>query len=325
MYTYNDHGFDSKVNDFGDDYHKPDIEASITDSESLRRVKSLKRRYRDFGEYCDAVIVFEDYMEELVYRYGGKKRFKNLMLMGMVKEYIPVVPQLKKTKFNKRYIDGGASREFVDHELARNMSSPIADEDVKIVDVVVGTKNHKNKAKLFEDKITFGGGIKEKLSADIETIEKYYRQKTSHPTRLSKKAMKRRLKQQKAFDDDYITLDERFKEYYRKVDNEEYDDYDPKAIIYYKGSAISASEAEELEVYDFLRGLGFNMGKKALGKKSRKIIRRNERKEKKAKKKNKKEVKLRKKYMSQFGNGEYKTFEDFERAATDFVYKKNKK
>ena len=325
MYVYKDHGYDSQVHDYGDDYHRPDTEASITDSESLRRIKSLKRRYREFGEYCDAVIIFEDYMNELIDRYGGKKRFRNMLLMGLVKEYVPVIPQLKKTKFNKRYIEGGASREYVDHGLIRDMvlETDLTNDDIP--EVEVGTKIHKNKGKLFEDKFTFGGGIKEKLSADIETIEMYYKQKTNHPTRLSKKAMKRRIKQQKAFDDAYVSLEKRFKEYYRKKDDEIYDDYDPKQIIYYKGSAISASEAEELEVYDVLRGLGFNMGKKSLGKKSRKIIRKNERKEKKANKKNKKEVKLRKKYMAQFGDGNYSTFEDFERAATDFVYRKNKR
>lgn len=323
MYVYEDHGFDSKVNDFGDEYHKPDVEASITDSESLRRVKSLKRRYRDFGEYCDAVMIFEDYMDELVDKYGGKKRFRNLLLMGIVKEYIPVIPQLKKTKFNKRYIEGKANREFVDHDLVRKTVGELP-EDQEIKEVVVGTKSHKNKGKLFEDKVVFGG-VKEKLSADIETIERYYRHKTNHPTRLSKKAMKRRIKQQKIFDSNYIPLDERFKEYYRKMDKGIYDDYDPKAIIYYKGSAISTNEAEELEVFDFLKGLGFNMGKEALGKKSRKIVKRNEKKTKKANKKNKKEVKLRKKYMEQFGDGNYETFSDFERAATNFVYDKNKK
>jgi hypothetical protein len=324
MYVYEDHGFDSKVNDFNDDYHKPELEISVTDSDTLKKVKSLKRRYRDFGEYCDAIIIFEDYMDDLIDAYGGKKRFKNMMLMGMVKEYIPVVPELKKTKFNKRYIDGKVSREFVDYDLLRNSVVEIP-EDAPLPEVVVGVKVHKNKGKLFEDKVTFGGGIKEKLSADIDTIEQYYKHKVAHPTRLSKKAQKRRIKQQKLFDTDYVCLDERIKEYYYKKDAGIYDDYDPKAIMYYKGSGIAVAEAEELEVYEFLKGLGFNMGKKSLGKKSRKIVRRNERKDKKARKKNKKEVKLRKKYMAQFGNGEYQTFGDFEKAATDFVYNKNKK
>ena len=205
-----------------------------------------------------------------------------------------------------------------------SMADTLDTSKIKVPDVEVGVKIHKNKSKMFEGRTVFGGGMKEKLAADIDTIEKFYKHKTKHPTRLSKKAMKRRVKQQKILDADYISLDDRIKEYYRKKDSCVYDDYDPSEIIYYKGSGLAKSEAEELEVYDFLRGLGFAMGKKSLSKKSRKVVRRNEKKNKKGSKRNKKEVKLREKYMSQFGNGQYQTFEDFEKAATDFVYRKNK-
>jgi hypothetical protein len=106
-YEYSDPGLSSRVNDFGDEYHLPDDDEANQEKSILKDVKRLKRRYRNFGEYCEAMRLYQNYCNDLIDKYGGKKRFRFALAIGMVKEYIPFKPEIRNDKRNKPYIKGG--------------------------------------------------------------------------------------------------------------------------------------------------------------------------------------------------------------------------
>ena len=315
--VYSNPEFNSQVNDFGDEYHQPDPVIDIEDKEMLEQIKSLKRRYRDFGEYCDAMDLFDAYIRQIVDRYGGKKQFRLFNQLGMVKEYIPFVPTLRRTKTNKLYIDKGLPRVQTDRLDTSHIELPSIDETE---DVDVSFKLKDQKDKIFDSKVK--DSTRNKVAQDIEQIERFYKGKVKHPTRLSKKVQKERILRQKFLKDDYVPVSKLEEEYYHRKDLGQYEIIDPDALVYYKGVTIGKLEAEELETRDILNELGFNLGINALGKKSRKVVKKAKKKSKKEKKKKKKEVKMSKKYMESFSKGNVQTFDEYERAMLNLVYDK---
>lgn len=84
--------------DFDDDYHQEtDDELKI-----IQKARNLKSQYYDVNLYNEAKDVYDEYMEMLYEKYGGKKIFKRQKKAGCVSEFIPIKPMLKRTtKINK--------------------------------------------------------------------------------------------------------------------------------------------------------------------------------------------------------------------------------
>ena len=313
-FVYKNEDYLSEVNDFGDEYHQPDEEKIvINDDDLFAAVKGLKRRYRDIDEYFDAMNVFNTYIDNLVEIYGGKKRFKLAIQLGLVKEYIPVVPVLRKTKANKPYIEKNLPRVDKERFDTSIYESPKVDPK-RVVKITFGLKDRKSKV--------FSGFTsdlnREQIVQNIETIEKWYQNKTKHPTKLSKKAQKRRIMRSRFLKEDYVPFEQRLDEYWEKVDMGP-STADKDTIINYKGVCLNEVEAEEIEARDALRAIGLKIGVKMLSKKSRKIVKKSKEKKKKESKKKKNNSKLKRKYLDSFGVGEHETFSDFERSVQSFV------
>ena len=113
-YVYSNPEYVSKVNDFGDDYHKPESEYDAYDKEVLRKLRSMKRTYRDPNEFCEIKTLYIQYTKDLIAKYGGKKRFKKLYALGFIKDYIPFCPVLRRIKKNKYFYKDGEKMKFVD-------------------------------------------------------------------------------------------------------------------------------------------------------------------------------------------------------------------
>ena len=316
--VYSNPEFNSQVNDFEDEYHLPDPEVKVVDNEMLSKLKSLKHRYRDFGEYCDAMDLFDSYIRQLVNKYGGKKRFRILYQLGLISEYIPVIPTLRRTKINKLYIEKGLPRVQTDTFDTSYIEVPSI-EDVEEPDVEFSLKD-KDEDKIFDKSIK--SVSRDAVARDIDMIEKFYKSKVKHPTRLSKKAHKERILKHRFLVEDYVPIKNLEEEYYRRKDLEEFEVVDPEDVVYYKGVTIGKLEAEELEARDILNSIGFKLGINALGKKSRKVIKKAKKKNKKEKKKKKKEAKMSKKYLDSFGNGSVQTFDEYQNAMLNLVYDK---
>ena len=143
---------------------------------------------------------------------------------------------------------------------------------------------------------------RESVAMGIDAIQEFYRKRSGNPVRLSKKALKRRIRKRQFLKNDYVPIEQREKDYYRKVDAREWADecYDPNEVVDYKGTFVKVDEAEELEVRTLLKQAGFKMGLGKLSKKARKVVTRSEKKRKKEKKKEKKKGALSQKYLKQF-------------------------
>lgn len=319
-FVYTNKDWESEVNDFGDDYHKPPIEdQSMLDRDLVSRVKGLKRRYRDFGEYSHAMELLEKYMSVLVEAYGGKKKYKFMKDLGLVKEYIPILPTLRKIKRNIPFIKGKIK--WVPDETVNDSDygSPSA-KDINIDDIEVNFKKAA-KGKMFKD--MFKRDLnRERIAADLQQIEEYYSKKEKKPTKLSKKVYKRRVKRLKKLSNfEHPPVKQRLKDY--EIIKFMGDDYvkDPNAVVNYKGVTLNVQEVDEIETRDILRKAGFRIGLEALGKKSRKVIIRSKKAKRKAKKKKKKAVKLNKRYLEQFGSGGYDAFGEFDHTIKTLVGK----
>lgn len=313
-HTYTNPEYYSKVNDFGDEYH---TEETDDRDELLMEVRKLKRKYRDFGEWCDAMSIYTEYCERLLEKYGGKKRFRALYQIGLVKEYVPFCPELRKIRKNRKYIKEGMPR-----EAATTMNfhcNPDPFPIPKDVEVQFSFKVPKGQRVELNNIHEFN--MTAKISNELSLIDEFYRG-TAKPMRMSKKQQRKRIlhKMYKEDPDMDRSFTKRYKEYQEKKMLEEYvEDEEPaNTVHYYKGISLTREQEEEIEVIDYLDSIGVQVNERHMSKSSRKIIRKrdfNTTKKKKKKGKHKK----RPSYMKKFASGEYKTFADFEKEMTELT------
>lgn len=318
MFEYSNKDYYSKVNDFGDDYHKPEEELSDDiDRELLIKVRSLKRKYRDFEEFYEAKEIYNHYADLLIEKYGGKKRFKFLYQIGMVKEYIPFCPELRNIKKNTRYIKDGLPLIY-EGEAICGPKVITEEEWEKLYDVPVAFKMGKSKfsMKMRDDK-RLASNIEESIADDLNLISSYYGGRIKDPTALSHKQRRRRIMEERYRNSEYIPFKKRYKEYQMKKWRYEYDDekIDPDAYVFYKDVSLSVAEAQECELYDWLEERGVKVKKRQLSKAARKVVRKTSTlklgKGKKKKKKKKGKDIMRTKFMDRFKDRGYSTFSDF--------------
>lgn len=105
--------FEPRVNDFGDSYHRPDEELY---SDINTAIRNIRRKYRHYNDYVIAMRTIEDYLEQLIDKYGGRKNFKIALDLGNVSEYIPPIPKFRNTANNRMQSDCGTVLSEVDGE-----------------------------------------------------------------------------------------------------------------------------------------------------------------------------------------------------------------
>ena len=315
MYEYTNKKYESLVNDFDDDYHKEEMSTASISRSVVGKLKNLKKLYRDFGEYCDAMTLINDYLDTLIDIYGGKRRLKLLIQLGLVKHYLPPIPVLKKTKKNRRYIVGKESRMFNDtYDATANIERIKPTIPVHKLDIDFGVSKKPDK---YLHRALNQIDNPKYIAAELDVINQFYseKQKAGKLGKFNKKRHKKMVKKLKkktrSRHTGYVTIDDRIKKYYKYKDYGI--DYDMgNEFVSYKGTAYRISEAEEIEVSETLRSLGINLGNRILSKGARKVIRAREKEISKSKKKNKKANAARKKYMKEFTKGHYQTFRHFE-------------
>lgn len=307
-HKYTNPKYYSQVNDFGDDYNKPDDE----NNKLLIAVKKIKRRYRNYLEYGEATTIYYNYMRELIDKYGGKKRFKFLKRLHMIHDYIPTCPVLRKIKQNREFINGNQAY-YTETKLECihfDTKWKIPTKRVKVTfvnkpipSVVINSIKEET--------------LQEKINNEIDMISNFYNNKLK-PTRLSsveqRKAYLSKLYKSKNRD---MTVKEKLKEYYRKKDYGIYDDEPSEnSIKIYKGTSLSIEDYNSIRIVEALRSVGFNVDRSSFSNKSRKLVM-----DKKKKKKGKKKNKHRDSYMKRFADGKISTFADYERGMSSLLGK----
>lgn len=292
--------FTSYVLDYGDNYHRQIGEPS---SELEREARKIRRRYREQHEYLKALATYNEYMELIIEKNGGKQLFKFRFKEGLITDYIPHKPRMKNTKINRtlekyEIIISESKNTTLDINGAVEVSKLQSNTFIEFTD---------NEDKKAEKIIDSGLSIVDKVitkNDPIDYLEAYFANKRTNTKKTKNYAVKN------------VTLTELMSGDYNE-DEEETDD-----IIYYKGNMMNRDAVQQLARMEELNSLGWNslkiMKSKNGTERITKIL-------KNRKKKSKKEKKKQKEYNSfmvnVMGDNDYDDYSDFEDDMLNFSAK----
>lgn len=91
VHDYNEVFMQANI-DFYDDYYNRTEEMS----EELRAARNIRRIYRSYKKYLEAVRTYYAYIDSLIDKYG-EKDFMHKVQLGLIREWIPAFPLLSKS------------------------------------------------------------------------------------------------------------------------------------------------------------------------------------------------------------------------------------
>lgn len=315
MYTYTNPDYEPQIHDFGDDYHKPDSEEELAGSSLMVKVKKIRRRYRDWFDYSDACILYDQYMESVIAKYGGKKAFKLALLLGQVNDYFPNYPELKKTRKNRFYAKNNIARMI-------ETKTPFSEDDhsENIIDALI-IKSPKvsikfsDSEKMVDLSDSHNGGYNQDqiatITNEIGMLQGYFIDKVERINRVKNKKRKRHLKRALNRQSMRMALNYRSLSDMEKIyDQEHYNKFmglDPNGDTYinYKGAMYTASQCEQLLIHDQLKAIGVRINK--INRRRLKVVRSKKNKKHKKHKRN-----VEDKWVKDFTGDEYDDWVDFQ-------------
>ena len=320
MNEYKNPSFIPRIHDFGDDYHRPDVDED-NDIVPMAQVKKIRRRYQNWFDYLDACNLYDEYMTRLKDKYGGDSNFRIAMLMGKVREYIPNYPQLRKNKRNRYYYKYRIPK----IEQGPIVFEPTPPEEVdKLPDPKIHVKlaNARKIDALYADSAHYYSNNIAQIVGEFDMLQAYYdrnnariqRMKASkkHKKRLQRSLNRKTLKislQYRSISD-ILALDEqeRRDKFFNRLD-------DDLSLGYYKGSFVSLAEEDQLDITARLKNIGVVFSK--LTKSSTKLIRKkllkaSKESTKKQRKKRKKLRKMEAEFAMDMSGGMYDSYKDIE-------------
>ena len=309
--------FEPRINDFEDDYHMSD---DVLFGDADVAIRQIRRKYRTYNEYIDAMIVIEEYFDRLFEKYGGKKNFEIKAGLGLVKDFIPPIPRFRKTKKNLLQEKAGC---VISEQVEEDISYEFSDEFVKEVEnastcfgkgmevrkghlIYLPFKVGKNDIKIFDDTET--------IASELELLQKYTenqayqrgyditggkskKKKSSH--NLLKEAKRRKKQLDKLRKP--MTLPEIVDQYTRQCNGLEKSD-DETGLRFYRGLIVQADDFNTIQVAKEFEAAGFSSSQDMQSidsKKLRKMVTEDKKKDKKKKKK-KSEVEVDDEKFNQF-------------------------
>ena len=320
MYEYSNPIYEPRIHDFGDSYHMPDVKTDEETESLLYRVKKIKRKYTNWFDYTDACKLYDDYMNHLFDKYGGRDQFDLQCLLGKMYDYIPNYPELRKTRKNKYYRKNKTTKDMVEYddiEISEDFLDLDYDKDKLVCepdDVKIKIKNDKVVGDIYNSMSKFGNIDTQSIVNDLNLIDDWFRNRRERIERIKGNKKKKRNKLRKLnrtalrMSLNYRSLTDRIN-LYDKERRDKFLGIEPKShqVVYYKGTMCSTANLEELEVIDDLKKIGVNLNK--LDLKKLKVIRLSKKDKKKKKKKNKRKED---KFINEFTSGEYDDFEEYQ-------------
>lgn len=314
MFSYNNPEFEPQINDFEDDYNLPDAEEAVSGS-LLEKVKQIRRRYANWFEYVDACQLYDQYMEDLIDKYGGKNNFKLALLLKQVREFIPNYPELRKTKKNRYYVKHRVSRPLVVSEPSFEKNSIEELNNIKEPKVKIRIVESDRVEQIYRSRsgMRSSSDVTEAIANELDVLSSWYASRRDKIARMKgKKKKKEKLmrvlnQKQLKMNSTYRSLGDMIRIYDKnKVDKfmNRTKGYD--LTIEYKGRMISQSQVEQTNTLEKLRDIGVRFNH--ISRLQTKLIR----KRKASKKMRKKNKKLEKNFMEAFCHDEYNDFVDFE-------------
>lgn len=279
---YPDWLFKSVFNDFDDDYYSQ----SFAEDQISTQAKKLKRRYNDFFDWQDAMVIYEEYMNHLVEKYGSLKLIKNSLEDGSLPDYVPGKPKLKMNRRNKRLLRSGIipSRRIVDVPIDEEETVAIArqmfptKDGIDITDGELVKKPSKHQKRVYEK-------VQEKIDRKSRRSNMYRSVGDNRGTDFivaylnqAKRGVYDSTGYKTKEDDDDRPLHEKMKELIRIQNTPAWiiEEENESVTTIQNGRIVKRREQEQMEIYKELYKEGFNVigaARNSMSKKSVKMIR----------------------------------------------------
>lgn len=307
------------VNDFGDNYHRTDMDPS---SELERTVRRIRRRYKNIGEFAAASAAYNEYMALLVEKHGGPELFKAKYKDEDIEDFIPPRPRMKNTPVNRYLQKKGIllssppKKKPLNPELLSVIDEEYSDRELPVDEIRIDDENvDKSVVKLSKGLQQFQE-IKMKDLRDIQSIDyldEYFNTKNVIANEQTNDAL------EKVSLSDVLT---------GKVFDMVKDTSDEDDVVLYKGRFMNRDSIEEIKIFNTLGELGYNsmrlMRQQNVSKKVRRLLKEQESSKKKKKKKKNKHIHQADKFMVDLaGDNGYDNYAQFEKALFDLSYDNN--
>jgi len=283
--------FNVYVWDYDDNYHRLEGEPS---SEFEQEVRKIRRRYKDLNEFNDAIALYNEWMDYLANKHGGRDILKAKIKYEIIEDYVPHKPKLRDSKFLKNAYEKGiivsSGKGYIyDDELMEYL-----DENYSEIDVDKTTTTfvkNKEAIKIAETELDKGMRFTKSKSfkSDVDYLDEYFKLKNKRVKKSLKKKNKKKNKDRDLMND-YRISDLMKSDYLKDFEQyQESSDYDV-----FGGLLLSRTGNEDLNVYHKLNDMGWNtyklMKKANFSKRVTDLFdeKKKKKKEKKRKKKSKK-------------------------------------
>jgi len=289
--------FEPRIQDFGDDYHRPDEEVfADVDNE----VRNLRHKYRKFTDYVYAIRVIERYMAKLAEKYGGKRNLEEAIELGTCREYIPPMPTFRHTKENVALCENGMMLSNIDTD---QQDYDLDEETQAAVDAIEGRMFSQGMEIVESDLVYLPFAIDKKtminmdtetdaITRELEALQNYSvamssskKKKGKSKHNIAKEVKRRRKMLAKAHEPE--TVGDMIRRWNESVYEDPYLE-GSNDMVMYRGIMIRQTELNDMKLDEALTKCGFKSKDDYSGirnKNLRKMIKKNNKAEKKRKKK----------------------------------------
>lgn len=312
------------VIDFGDNYHRLENEPS---SELERRVRNMKRQYRDYHKYQEALMDYNDWMFYLEEKYGGRELLKVRIKSGTMREIVPSKPKIRNNKIFKYYAKHGIAiskvgKMHLDDEFDEFVNTYYSNPNVTVSEMKPDRKNDSIIDEIVDEYVdVFNYSKKQPVTSDINFLDEYFRMKNGKGKKKKNKKGKKKNKKKYVYEDDsenlisdLIGLDPKDLE-----DDVEDTTEEDNITATYGGRYMTRKDAMELELYHQLNEIGWDsyklMKQSGYTNSITKVFKEKKNKESKKSKKKKKSNNLLIEIMT---DGKYDDFDDFAKEMENF-------
>ena len=304
------------VNDFDDNYHRMSNEPS---SELERSARRIRRRYKNIMQYLEAVDIYNEYMEYMYLKHGGKDLFKIKLQGEAIDDFVPSKPRMKNNAKNRRLLKdkiviSQVNLKSVTREKIQNFVEEMEDTLPEDNNLVIDTSKPLNKVEKKTLKNINLNSLKSKQikghTSSLEFLEEYFQNETARKKTQEEEAL------------NAISVTDILS---GKVDHLLYaDEEDDNDVIYYQGNYMKRSAVNEIKIYEKLGEFGWDsvklMKRGGVASKFTKHIERRNKRLKKKDKKGKKKKRDNDDFILHTVMGtDHDSFEDFEKEMMQFT------
>lgn len=297
------------VQDFDDNYHRTSDQPS---SELEREARRIRRRYRRISDFVYAKAIYNEYMEYMFLKHGGKDLFKIKLEDDLIDDFIPAKPRLR----NSAHLRSLAKRKIITSNVDLGRINKVAVSELADLyngendspDPVIDERDFMNKDVFkIAKKINLNQTTKISASAmdPFAYLEEYFKGKN----KMIKETQDKELSK--------LTVTDIIEGNYEMIEDTE----EESATVFFNGQYMRREIVDELRTYNRLGELGWDhiklMKHKGVSNKITKIARKQDKRNKKKKKGKKEKRKQQDDFIMQTIFDNDMSFADFKKDMED--------